>query len=350
MQNLSQLKALIQGIPLKIIITTHHKPDADALGSSLALFNYLKNYQQDITVIAPSDYPKFIFWMPGNNCVVNYEESESTKLKTAEQIVNADLIFCLDFSAYDRINAMGEMVSKSGARKVLIDHHLNPSIKAEFTLWDSKAAATCELIYDLIVSMGDRSKIDVNIGECIYAGIMTDTGSFRFPSTSKKVHLIIADLIDVGINNSKIHRLVYDNNTEERLRFLGYTLNKRLIVLNSYHTAYIVLSKDELGNFHSQTGDTEGLVNYALSIEGICMAAIIIEREDMVKLSFRSSGEFSVNEFAGKHFEGGGHKNAAGGKSSLSLHDTLEKFLNLLPLYQTKLNSEFTTPTVLIPC
>jgi phosphoesterase RecJ-like protein len=245
---------------------------------------------------------------------------------------------------------MSEIVRLSNAKKVLIDHHLNPKIHADFTLWDSKAAATCELIYDLIVSFGDREKISTNIGECIYAGIMTDTGSFRFPSTSKKVHLIIADLIDIGIDNSKIHRLVYDNNTEERLRFLGYTLNKRLIVLESLHTAYIVLSKSELGNFHSQTGDTEGLVNYALSIEGICLAAIIIEREDMVKLSFRSSGDFAVNEFAGKHFEGGGHKNAAGGKSLLSLHDTLEKFLNLLPKYQIQLNNEFKYSPTIIPC
>ncbi|MFN0048666.1 MAG: DHH family phosphoesterase [Cytophagales bacterium] len=350
MQNLSQLKALIQGSPLKIIITTHHKPDADALGSSLALFNFLKNFQQDITVIVPSDYPKFIFWMPGNNCVINFEESRTTKQKAAELIVNADLIFCLDFSCYDRINDMAAMVKQSHAKKVLIDHHLNPTIKADFTLWDAKAAATCELIYDFIIALGEKNKIDVKIAECIYAGIMTDTGSFRFPTATKKVHLIIADLIDLGIDNSKIHRLIYDNNTEERLRFLGYTLNKRLIVLDNYHTSYIVLSKDELGNFHSQTGDTEGLVNYALSIEGICLAAIIIERDDMVKLSFRSSGDFAVNEFAGKHFEGGGHKNAAGGKSPLSLHDTLEKFLDLLPQYQNQLNNEFKQSTVLMPC
>lgn len=153
-----------------------------------------------------------------------------------------------------------------------------------------------------------------------------------------------------GVNNSKIHRLVYDNNSEERLRFLGYTLNKRLIVLKSFHTAYIVLSKEELELFHSQTGDTEGLVNYALSIEGVCFATIIIERDDMVKLSFRSSGDFSVNEFAGAHFEGGGHKNAAGGKSKLTLHDTLEKFLNLLPQYEKQLNNEFKHSTVLVPC
>ncbi len=350
MQNLSQLRALIQGSPLKIVITTHHKPDADALGSSLALFNYLKRYQQDITVITPSDYPKFLFWMPGNNCVINYEQSNDTKLRSAEMIVNADLIFCLDYSSYERIGEMGDMVYKSGARKVLIDHHLNPTVQAEFTLWDSKAAATCELIYDLIINMGDRDKLDISIGECIYAGIMTDTGSFRYQSATKKVHLVIADLIDLGVDNSKIHRLVYDNNSEERLRFLGYTLNKRLIVLPNYHTAYIVLSDDELSIFHSQTGDTEGLVNYALSIEGICFATIIIEREDMVKLSFRSSGDFAVNEFAGKHFEGGGHKNAAGGKSPLSLRDTLEKFLNLLPEYAKQLNYEFTQPTALIPC
>lgn len=350
MQNLEQLKSLVQGSKLKIVITTHQKPDADALGSSLALFNYLKKYHHEVFVITPTDYPKFLFWMPGNHCVINFEESQATQARCAELIVNADLIFCLDYSCYERIGDMCEMVSKSAAEKVLIDHHLDPKIAPDYSLWNSSAAATCELIYDFIVALGDCDKIDENIGECIYAGIMTDTGSFRFPSTTKKVHLIIADLIELGVNNSKIHRLVYDNNSEERLRFLGYTLNQRLVVLPNLHTAYIILSKDELERFHSQTGDTEGLVNYALSIEGICFACIIIEREDMVKMSFRSSGDFAVNEFAAKHFEGGGHKNAAGGKSMLSLQQTLEKFLQLLPQYEASLKLEFNQPTVLIPC
>lgn len=351
MQSLSELNYLIKGKKLKIVITTHQKPDADALGSSLALYNYLRKYQHDVHVVSPSDYPRFIFWMHGNNCVINFEQNESTKKKSIELIDQADLIFCLDFSAYERIGDLAQYVQKSPAKIVLIDHHLNPSIEADFELWNSKAAATCELIYQLISSnFEDRDKIDIHIAECIYAGIMTDTGSFRFPSTSKKVHLIIADLIEIGVDNSKIHRLVYDNNSEERLRFLGYILHQRLFIDQKYHLAYIVVSNSELKQYHSQTGDTEGLVNYALSIEGICFATIIIERDDMVKLSFRSSGDFSVNEFAQKHFEGGGHKNAAGGKSSLSLRDTVEKFLNLLPLYQNQLNKEFKNTIELIPC
>jgi bifunctional oligoribonuclease and PAP phosphatase NrnA len=350
MQNLVELKSLLHGAPLKIIVTTHQKPDADALGSSLALFNYLKKYNHRISVITPTDYPKFIFWMAGNNCVINFEENKESRLVSQQLISSADLIFCLDFSAYDRIGEMGEMVAKSSAQKVLIDHHLNPTIDAEYKLWDPKAAATCELIYDLIFALGDKHLLDIAIGECIYAGIMTDTGSFRFPSTSKKVHLIIAELIELGVDNSKIHRLVYDNNSSQRLKFLGFALSQKLTIEERYHCAYFVISNEELKAFNSQNGDTEGLVNYALSIEGICFAAIIIEKDDMVKLSFRSSGDFSVNEFAAKHFEGGGHKNAAGGKSALSLQKTIEKFLQILPTYTQDLSNNFNQPSLFIPC
>ncbi|MDX2195997.1 MAG: bifunctional oligoribonuclease/PAP phosphatase NrnA [Cytophagales bacterium] len=340
-ENIDALKSLILGHAINIVITTHQKPDADALGSSLALYNFLLQYGHHVSVITPTDYPKFIQWMVGNDKVLNFENDTYTQKKCLQLIDEADLIFCLDFGNYERIKDMHEPVAKSNARKVLIDHHLDPEIKAHFTLWDHHAAATCELIYDLIVLLSGKDKINMPIGECIYAGIMTDTGSFRFPSTSKKVHLIIAELIALGVDNSKIHRLVYDNNTEEKLRFLGYSLAHKLYVLPQYHTAYIVINSEELKKYNSQTGDTEGLVNYALSIEHVYFAAIIIEREDMVKLSFRSSGDFSVNNFAHMHFEGGGHKNAAGGKSILSLEQTVNKFLSLLPMHQKELQSEY---------
>jgi phosphoesterase RecJ-like protein len=352
MQSLSQLGNLIKGSKkLKVVITTHQKPDADALGSSLALFNYLRKYNHEVSVITPTDYPRFIHWMTGNNCVINFEENEQNKTKSTQLIYEADIIFLLDFSNYERIGDLAPLVEKSKSQKVLVDHHLSPTIKGDFELWNPKAAATCELVYELICNdFADREKIDIPIGECIYAGIMTDTGSFRFPTTTKKIHLIIADLIEIGVDNSKIHRLVYDNNSEERLRFIGFVLNQKLFIDKKNHTAYIVITKEELKQFHSQTGDTEGLVNYALSIEGICFASIIIERDDMVKLSFRSSGDFSVSDFANKHFEGGGHKNAAGGKSSLSLPETVEKFLALLKLYEKELQKEFNIKTELIPC
>lgn len=350
MQNLQSLRELLTGSPKKIVITTHQKPDADALGSSLSLYNYLKKYHHDITVVAPTDYPRFLFWMPGNNCVVDFELDDKNKTHIVNAIEKADLIFCLDYSSWERLKDVAPFVKKSNAKRVLIDHHLDPTVDADYKMWQPKAAATCELIYELIVQLGDKNKIDIEIGECIYAGIMTDTGSFRFPSTSKRIHLIISELIELGVDNSKIHRMIYDNNSQEKLRFLGYALNQKLHVIDSLNTAYIAISKEELSMFHSQTGDTEGLVNYALSIEGVIFAVIIIEREDAVKMSFRSSGNFAVNEFAAKHFEGGGHKNAAGGKSTKSFKETLEKFLNLLPSYQPMLNAEYKSQPNLIPC
>jgi phosphoesterase RecJ-like protein len=350
MQNLENLKQFLHGSPKKVVITTHQKPDADALGSSLALFNYLKKYNHQITVISPTDYPKFLEWMPGNNCVIDYELSKENEKKSNNDINQADIVFLLDFSSWERLKNVAEPIKKSNAKKVLMDHHLDPSIIADFELWNPKAAATCELMYDFICMLGDRNKIDSNIGECIYAGIMTDTGSFRFASTTKKIHQTIADLIELGVDNSKVHRMIYDNNSFEKLRFLGFVLSQKMHIISNLHCAYIAVSKEELDMFHSQTGDTEGLVNYALSIEGIIFAAIIIERPDAVKMSFRSSGTFPVNEFAHKHFEGGGHKNAAGGKSSLSFKDTLQKFLEILPQYKQQLQEEYKPQTNLIPC
>ncbi len=334
MQSLQGLKELLSS-PRKIIITTHTKPDADALGSSLALRGYLLKLGHAVTVITPTDYPAFLNWMSGNEEVLIYEGNESKCLKISDE---ADIIFCLDFNALSRINKFGTIVGNSKAIKVLIDHHLEPEDFATYTFSDTHAAATAQLIYELITDLGDNALIDVHMGECIYAGIMTDTGSFRHPSTNKQVHLIAAALIDKGVNTSKIHQLIYDNNAEIRLRFLGYVLAEKLIVLKDFHTAYLLLTENELARFNSKTGDTEGLVNYALSVIGITMAVVIIERPDGIKMSFRSNGEFSVNKFARTYFEGGGHKNAAGGKSSLSLKETEKKFLSILPLYKEELS------------
>lgn len=323
--------------PKNIVITTHFKPDADALGSSLALSIYLKTKGHTVQVISPSDYPRFLNWLPGQEEVISLSEETKTQIETL--INKADLIFCLDFSSLSRINDLCEIVRASPADKVMIDHHLNPENFAEYKFWNCNAAATAELIYDFIILLGDQHLINIAIAECIYAGMMTDTGSFRYPCTTKKVHQIIAELIEIGADNSKIHRLIYDNSTENRLRFMGYALSKKMEVLSEFNTALFVISAEELLQFNSETGDTEGLVNYGISIDGITMAAAIIEREDAVKISFRSVGNFAVNEFAALHFEGGGHKNASGGKSSLSLEETVEKFKNLLHLYKEQLTT-----------
>ncbi|MCC9137082.1 bifunctional oligoribonuclease/PAP phosphatase NrnA [Pontibacter silvestris] len=336
MHDINALKELLKE-PKEVMITTHHKPDADALGSSLGLAGYLKKKGHRVTVITPSDYPDFLSWMHGNDEVLVYSEQND---ELVHRIINeSQVIFCLDFSVLSRINEMGEYIREAKGTKVLVDHHLQPEDFADLDYSNTSAAATAELVYDLIKAMGETDLIDTAIGECLYAGIMTDTGSFRHPSTSKNVHLIIADLLHIGVETSNIHRLIYDSSSELRLRFLGYALKDKLVVLREYSTAYIAITADELKAYDSKTGDTEGLVNYALSIEGIVFAALIIDRVQAVKMSFRSVGDFSVNEFAREHFSGGGHKNAAGGISMDTLENTVTKFESLLPLYKEKLHN-----------
>lgn len=328
MQDLSALKHALTS-PKKVVITTHPKPDADALGSSLGLAAYLKKKGHDVAVITPTDYPGFLHWMYGNGDVIVFNEGNEEI--SATLVAEADLIFCLDFSALGRIFELGALIAAATADKVLIDHHLEPENFARYNFWSTSAASTAELVYQLIVDLGDRNLIDKQISEALYAGIMTDTGSFKHPGTTEKTHEVVADLIRLGTDVHRVSKLVYDNNSIERLRFLGYALSEKLQFLPEYNTAYIAISAQELERFKSRTGDTEGLVNYALSIEGVVLAALMTERPEAVKISFRSIGDFSVNTFAREHFEGGGHKNAAGGKSDLSLEETVQKFLKLLP-------------------
>lgn len=334
MHNIAALTELLNN-PKQILITTHHKPDADALGSSLGLAGYLKKKGHQVTVVTPSDYPEFLNWMAGNEEVIIYSRANDSLVQ--ELINQADVIFCLDFSALSRISEMGEYIRQAKAAKVLIDHHLEPENFADISFSDTAAAATAELVFEVIRDLGDQDLIDVKIGECLYAGIMTDTGSFRHPSTSRNVHLIIAELLHIGVNTSNIHRLIYDSHTESRLRFLGYVLKDKLTVLREFRTAYIAISADELKEYDSKTGDTEGLVNFALSMEGVVFAAVIIDRVNAVKISFRSVGNFSVNDFARQNFDGGGHRNAAGGISYLPLDETVRKFISLLPQYKNQL-------------
>ena len=328
MQDLKLFKERLSH-PQKIVVTTHHKPDADALGSSLGMANYLMKKNHEVTVITPSDYPSFLHWMKGNDKVLNYEE-ERQREEISDKISEADMIICLDFSCLSRINEIGEMVRASKAFKVNIDHHQDPEDFADFRYWSTSAAATCELVYELIIKMEDKNLIDKDIANCLYAGIMTDTGGFRHPNTTKNVHLVTAELIGLGADNSKISRLIYDTNSINRLKFIGFALTRRLIILPELQTAYFAISKKDLKKYDSQTGDTEGLVNYALSLDGIKLAALFTERKDNVKISFRSSEDVAINKFAAKYFDGGGHKNASGGKSDLTLQETAEKFEKLI--------------------
>lgn len=322
----------------EVVIVTHHKPDADALGSSLGLAAYLKKKGHQVFVITPSDYPSFLNWLPGNDEVIIYNDRIENQI--AERVAKAEIIFCLDFSALCRINSIGEMIRKSSAKKVLIDHHLEPEKFADFEQWDPKAASTAGLVYELLIELGDRTKIDADIADCLYAGLLTDTGGFRHNNTRREEFMIASDLVSLGANPTKVSKLIYDTNTLERLRLMGYVLSEKLVVLPEYKTAYMTLNQEELKKFGSQSGDTEGFVNYGLSIEGIRLSVMIYQRNDEVKLSFRSLGDFSVNEMARKYFNGGGHKNASGGTSSTSLQATLENFLKILPEYKEKLLSE----------
>ncbi|KYG76698.1 DHH family phosphoesterase [Roseivirga echinicomitans] len=324
--------------PNKIVITTHHKPDADALGSSLGMANYLIKKGHNVKVITPSDYPGFLHWMKGNDDVLVFTDKNS---KQVEKFIDeADTIITLDFSVLHRINEMGEMVRNAKAFKVNVDHHLEPEDFADYRLWDTKAASTCELCFELIVMLGDKALIDKDIAECLYAGIMTDTGGFRHPNTTQNVHEVVAELIGIGADNAKVAKEIYDTNSLNRLKFLGFALSKKLEVLPEFHTAYFAITNDELDQFESKTGDTEGLVNYALSLEGIVLAVLFKDSGDGIKMSFRSIGDFPANEIASKYFNGGGHRNAAGGKTDGTLEETVDKFKSVLIDYKPLLDSE----------
>lgn len=334
MSEIASLKDLLAQ-PKNIVITTHHKPDGDAMGSSLGLYNYLVQKGHHVRVITPTDYPTFLQWLPNNPEVLIYTEKQT---ESQQLVAEADLIFCLDFNALSRINELGKYVGESKALKVMMDHHLEPEGFDDYRHWTINACATAQLVYDFIVNiMDERHLINKDVATCLYTGIMTDSGSFRFPTTTAEVHHIVADLINCGAENSRIHQLVYDNFSESRLRFLGHCLINRLEVFNEYNAALITVTKDDLQKFQISSGDTEGIVNYALSINGIRLAALIIERPDRVKLSLRSTGDFPANEICKKYFNGGGHKNAAGGFSDGQFEAVIEQFKSILPEYKNLL-------------
>ncbi len=335
-KQIKEVKSLL-GKPKNIVIVTHWSPDGDAIGSSLGLYNYLIKKDHKVTVITPNDYPSFLYWMKGNSKVLDFQK----KINSAKNAVaKADIIFCLDFNSLKRIDKLGDEVSKSTAIKFIIDHHLQPDDFADYMLHSTLACSTCELVFDFIQLMGDKKMMDKDIANCLYTGIMTDTGSFRYPSTTAKTHRITAELIDAGAENGEIHNRIYDTSTEKRLKLLGFCLDEKLTVLPEYRTAFFNISDAELKRYNYQKGDTEGVVNFALGIEGIRFAAFFAERDGIIKVSFRSKGSFDVNKFSRANFNGGGHANAAGGMSELSLKKTLEKFVALLPEYKKQLLSK----------
>jgi phosphoesterase RecJ-like protein len=335
LNNIKEIQPLLRASKsLKVVITTHHKPDADALGSSLGLYNYLLKIGIQANVVTPTDYGDFLKWMPGESTVINFEEKESYSQSLIEE---ADFIFCLDFNALKRINKLGGLVATSKASKVLIDHHLEPEGFEQFRLWTTKASSTCELIFTFIEIMGDVAVIDEAIASCLYAGIMTDTASFKHGSTTATTHRVAATLLEKGAKSNRIFEAIYDNYSESRTRFIGFCLSEKLQILPEYHTALITVTAEDLKKFNIITGDSEGLVNYGLSITGIKLSVLIIDRTVARKMSFRSKDNFPANEFARQYFNGGGHFNAAGGESLEPIEKLELQFKTALDEYKNYL-------------
>lgn len=314
--------------PKKIAIIPHRNPDGDALGSTLGLYHFLIKLNHEPVVIAPNDFPDFLAWLPASDKIVVYENNKAI---TTELLKECELIFTLDFNALHRTGEMENLLKTLTVPFVMIDHHQMPDDFATVTYSDTSFGSTCQMVYNTICFLNKKDLLDITIATCLYTGILTDSGSFRFPKTTGDVHRIVAEFIDLGVKNTEIPTLLFDNNSYDRLQLLGRAL-QNMKVIPEHKTSYISLSQKELYEFHYVKGDTEGIVNYGLTIKGIVFAAIFIENKDegIVKISFRSQGNFDVNEFARTHFNGGGHINAAGGKSMDTLANTIAKFEELV--------------------
>ncbi|MGB1204278.1 MAG: DHH family phosphoesterase [Chitinophagales bacterium] len=333
--NLEQVTALLQ-TPKNIWITTHDRPDGDAMGSSLGLYHFLQQKGHQVRVVVPTEYPNFLNFLPSNDEVVTYEYQKKLGLQLLDE---ADIVFVLDFSALHR-NEMGQQIAASKATKIMIDHHLDPEDFSHYQVWDTKASSASELIYEFIDLLNDTSLINHDIAACLYTGICADTGRFKYNLTPR-THRIAAELVVQNIDLDQIHRNLFENFSENRLRFIGHCLNRRLRVYEHHNTAIIYISSADTEKYRCRTGDTDGLVNYALGVVNVRFAILLKEHRNqrIIKISFRSNGDFSVKEFAEKHFQGGGHKNASGGRSNLSLQKTLEKVERLLDDYQEMLTA-----------
>ena len=311
--------------PKKITIIPHRNPDGDAMGSTLALYHFLVQQNHDVVVMSPNEFPDFLAWLPAAEKVLLFEKDKEICTEILKQ---SDLIFTLDFNALHRVGeSMQTALEALDTTFILIDHHQFPDTFAQYTFSDTNYGSTCEMVYDFIHQLKQENRINKTVATCIYTGIVTDSGSFRFPKTTSKTHRVVADLIDKGVKNSAIHRQLFDTSSYSRLQLLGRAL-QNMKLMTEYKTSYITLSQEELDTFHYQKGDTEGIVNYGLSIDGIDLTAIFIENtaEGIIKISFRSQGSFDVNQFARNYFNGGGHINAAGGKSDKSLQETVADF------------------------
>lgn len=327
-QDIEGVKQLLAS-PKKIAIIPHRNPDGDAMGSTLGLYHYLKLKGHEPTVITPNEFPDFLAWLPSSKTVKVFEKDTETSNKILNE---AELIFTLDFNILSRTgDQMEAALKKLQVPFIMIDHHQKPGDYAVYAFSDTSYGSTCEMIYHFINGLGDGNLIDKTIATCLYTGIVTDSGSFRYPSTTGTTHRVVAEFIDKGIDNTAIHSLLFDNHSHNRVLILARAL-QNMKVLPAYKTSYTSLSQEELNSFGHTKGDTEGIVNYGLSMKDIEFTAMFTENKDegIIKISFRSKGDFDVNQYAREHFSGGGHINAAGGKSTESLEATIQKFIATL--------------------
>jgi phosphoesterase RecJ-like protein len=333
-KNIEQLQSILSS-PKKISIIPHRNPDGDAIGSTLGLYHVLKSLGHEAYVISPNDFPHFLAWMPASEDIIIFDK----KREQAIQLLStSDYIFTLDFNVLLRTGEdMERVLERMKAPFVMIDHHQMPGGYATLTFSNPEFGSTCELLYTILQALKLTDKVDINAATCIYTGIVTDSGSFRFPKTNSNTHKVVAELIDKGIDNPSIHNSLFDNSNYNRLQLLGRAL-QNMVILPEYNTSYIFLTDEELNQFKHQKGDSEGFVNYGLSIKGIDLTFFFIERkeEGIVKISLRSQGNMDVNLLAREYFEGGGHVNAAGGKSTLPLDQTITRFIDIIKKHKNE--------------
>lgn len=329
------VEGLKSGNYSRVFITTHHKPDGDAMGSTLGLMKVLRPFVKDVFVVTPTDYPESLHWLPENEQVINFEEQPDRAL---EVLATSDLVCCLDFNVLSRINQLGEHIKSHSAEILMMDHHQNPEEFYTYAYWDSESSSTCELVFEFAKEHFGRSHITPDMVTCLYTGMMTDTGNFQYINTRAKTHQIAAEMMEIGVDHVGIYERMYHVFSVTRSRLFGYCLYEKLEIIEDCRTALIYLTRDELAKFSVVTGDTEGLVNFGLGIKGVVLSVLIIDRTERVKMSFRSKGNFKVNEFAAKYFSGGGHFNAAGGQSEEPLELVVQKFKEYLKDYKEELN------------
>ncbi len=330
---MEKYKAIVEAIKSakNIVISSHKSPDGDSIGSSLGLFYFIESLDKKATICHADKGSLSLTWVLGAHDIVTFEDQPEKSIELFEQ---ADLIFCLDYNSADRVGQdLAPFLIEARAKKIMIDHHMHPADFCDILVSETNVCSTSQLIFELIDKSGNLDKINEKIGTPLYLGIMTDTGSFRYPSVHARTHEILAELLKCGVKHYDVHEKVFDTNTMDRLQLRGYVISEKLEIYQDYPIAIMSINEEELNRFNFKKGDTDGLVNVALSIEGIKIAAFFAEKDGQVKISFRSKGDYFVNVLAMENFEGGGHKYAAGGISFQPMDKTIELFKSLIPKY-----------------